>query len=271
MTLETVIAATDRPATVDTLQADLAALGVKAGTVLMAHSSLSALGYVVGGPPTVIDALTGALGSAGTLVMPTHSGDLSDPAEWRAPPVPPAWHQTMRDSMPAYDPTVTPTWHMGAIAENFRTLPGVKRSAHPRQSCAARGAEADRIVGHHPLDCGMGERSPLAQLYDLDASILLLGVMHDRNTSLHLAEYRARFPSKRTASFGSPVMIDGVRRWHVVDDLAFNDDDFAELGLDYERDSGQVSVGRVGQATARLMRIRPLIDYAVGWLERNRR
>lgn len=161
MTLETVIAATERPATVDSLQADLAALGVKAGAVLMAHSSLSALGYVVS--------------PAGTLVMPTHSGDLSDPAEWRAPPVPLAWHQTMRDSMPAYDPAVTPTRHMGAIAENFRTQPGVTRSAHPRQSCAARGPDADRIVGHHSLDCGMGEQSTLARLYDLDAWILLLG------------------------------------------------------------------------------------------------
>lgn len=271
MTLETVIAATDRPATVDSLQADLAALGVKAGTVLMVHSSLSALGYVVSGAPTVIEALTRALGPAGTLVMPTHSGDLSDPAEWRAPPVPPAWHQTMRDNMPAYDPAVTPTWHMGTIAENFRTQPGVKRSAHPRQSCAARGPDADRIVGHHPLDCGMGEQSPLARLYDLDASILLLGVMHDRNTSLHLAEYRARFPSKRIAPAGSAVMIDGMRRWHVVDDLAFNDADFAELGLDYERETRQVAIGRVGEATARLMPIRPLIDYAVDWLERNRR
>ena len=271
MTLETVIAATDRPATVESLQADLAALGVKAGTVLMVHSSLSVLGYVAGGPPTVIEALIGALGPAGTLVMPTHSGDLSDPAEWRAPPVPPAWHQTMRDSMPAYDPAVTPTWHMGAVAENFRTQPGVKRSAHPRQSCAARGSDADRIVGHHALDCGMGEQSPLARLYDFGASILLLGVLHDRNTSLHLAEYRARFPSKRIAPAGSPVMIDGARRWHVVDDLAFNDDDFAELGLDYERETGLVAIGRVGQATARLMPIRPLVDYAVRWLERNRR
>jgi len=57
---------------------------------------------------------------------------------------------------------------------------------------------------------------------------------------------------------------------YVVDDLAFNDDDFAELGLDYERDTAQVIVGRAGQATARLMRMRPLVDYAVQWMERNR-
>jgi aminoglycoside 3-N-acetyltransferase len=256
MTLETVIAATDRPATVDSL---------------VAHSSLSALGYVAGGTPAVIEALTRALGPAGTLVMPAHSSDLSDPAEWRAPPVPPRWHQTIRDGMPAYDPAVTPTWKMGVIAETFRSQPGVKRSAHPRQSCAARGPASDTVVEKHAIDCAMGEHSPLARLYDLDAWVMLLGVIHDRNTSLHLAEYRARYPSKKTVSFGSPVTIDGVRRWHVVEDLDFDDSDFARLGIDYERDTEQVFVGRVGQATARLMRLRPLVDYAVHWMERNRR
>jgi aminoglycoside 3-N-acetyltransferase len=110
----------------------------------------------------------------------------------------------------------------------------------------------------------------LARLYDLDAWILLLGVMHDRNTSLHLAEYRARYPSKKTASFGSPVTIDGAWRWHVVDDPDFDDSDFARLGADYEQNIGQAFVGRVGRADARLMRLRPMVDYAVRWMERNR-
>jgi aminoglycoside 3-N-acetyltransferase len=244
---------------------------VQAGSTLVVHSSLSALGYVVGGAPAVIDALLEVLGDRGTLVMPTHSGDLSDPAEWSAPPVPQAWHQTLRETMPAYEPATTPTRIMGAIAENFRTRPGTMRSGHPRQSCGAAGRNAHRVIDDHPLDCAMGERSPLARLYDLDAWILLLGVKHDRNTSLHLAEYRARYPSKRNASFGSPITIDGTRHWHVVDDLDFDDSDFARLGADYEHNGGQIFVGRVGRPEARLVRMRPLVDYAVRWMERNRR
>jgi aminoglycoside 3-N-acetyltransferase len=270
VSLEATISATERPATIESLAADLAALGVMTGCVLMVHSSLSQLGYVSGGAPAVIAALDRVVGSAGTLVMPTHSSDLSDPAEWREPAVPAAWHQMLRDTLPAYDPATTPTWAMGAIAENFRTHPDVQRSQHPRQSFAARGPRAAIIVVHHALDCAMGERSPLGRLYDLDARILLLGVGHDRNTSLHLAEHRTRWSGKKTAVFGSPVTIECARRWLVVEDLAYDDSDFGRLGADFERDMTRVTIGRVATATARLMPMRGLVDYAARWMERHR-
>ena len=77
-----VVRKTETPATIESLQADFRLLGIKTGMVLLVHSSLSALGWVCGGPVAVIIALQEVLGETGTLVMPTHSTDLSDPSQW---------------------------------------------------------------------------------------------------------------------------------------------------------------------------------------------
>src|SRR5690349_7926911 len=91
----------ERPATVATLSADLRALGDLSGSVVLVHSSLSALGWVVGGAEAVVEAL---LAVAGTVVMPSFSTHRSDPGRWQHPPVPESWWPVIRSEMPPYDP-----------------------------------------------------------------------------------------------------------------------------------------------------------------------
>lgn len=271
MSEETVIQQNlDAPITIPSLIADFKALGIEPGMTLLVHSSLSTLGWVCGGPVAVILALEELLTPQGTLIMPAHSNGLSDPAIWQHPPVPETWWETIRETMPAYDPNLTPTREMGAIAETFRKQAGVRRSAHPNESFAAWGRHAERITAGHTLANGLGESSPLARIYDLEGQVLLLGVGHGNNTSLHLAEYRAAFPGKKPEVRYAPIMVDGARRWVAFDDIAIDSDDFERIGADFARDTGLERRGRVGVATALLMPQRALVDYAVGWMERNR-
>lgn len=264
------ISKTKRPATVRSLRDDLRSFAVPEGAAVLVHSSLSALGWVAGGAQAVVKALVDVFATRGTLVMPTHSADLSDPSMWENPPVPQSWWETIRNEAPAFDPALTPTRAMGVIVECFRHVPGVRRSTHPTSSFAALGADADRILDGHTLEHGLGEGSPLARLYDLDGYVLLLGVGFDRCTSLHLAEYRANYPKKTWFTQASPVLIDGVRKWVQYQELEGDTGDFERLGEDYEAKVG-VRTGQVGAGHARLIRQRHLVDFAVDWFEANRR
>ncbi|HBP18717.1 MAG TPA: hypothetical protein DEA08_13145 [Planctomycetes bacterium] len=265
---DAVLAAT-APATRASLAAELAALGVPRGGVLIAHLSLSALGWTAGGALALLDALGDALGPEGTLVLPAFSSDLSEPSRWQAPPVPEAWWETIRAELPAFDPARTPTRGLGRAPELFRTLPGVQRSTHPTSSFAARGPLAAELLGGHSLDLPLGEGSPLARLYERDARVLLLGVGHERNTSLHLAEHRASWPAKRTLRQGAPVREPSGRRWVEFDELDVRDDDFPACGRAFAA-SGAERSGRVARAEARLFRQRELVDFAAEWFSEQR-
>lgn len=253
------------PQTAATLAADLGALGVPVGGTVIAHTAMSRLGWVAGGAQGVVDGLTRAVGPDGTLVMPAQSGQLSDPAGWRNPPVSESWWPAVRAGMPAYDPAATPTRAMGAVPECFRSCSGVRRSDHPLVSFAARGPRAEFLLDPHPLPYGLGEGSPLTRLYDVGGYVLLLGADHGSDTVLHLAEHRSGRARDTTAS--APV---AGRGWVSFADLDWDSADFARLGADYLSAGGELAPGTVGQAAALLVPVVPLVDFAVGWFRQHR-
>ena len=222
------VALSDRPRTRESLAGELRGLGVRRGSVLLVHTSLSALGWVCGGAVTVVQALLDVLGADGTLVMPTHTGGNSDPSVWKNPPVPQDWWPDIRAHMPAYDARVTPSTGVGAVPEVLRSWPGALRSEHPQTSFAALGHRAEVVTRDHRLGSALGEHSPLGRLYELAADVLLLGAGHDTNTSMHLAEYRLRSP--RRGRSGAAITGPGGRRWVAFDDIELDDGDFPAIG-----------------------------------------
>ncbi|MBY8999642.1 MAG: AAC(3) family N-acetyltransferase [Candidatus Heimdallarchaeota archaeon] len=54
----------------------------------------------------------------------------------------------------------------------------------------------DFFSGEHGLTPCFGKNSPFEQLYKHNGKILLLGVDHQNNTSLHYAEWKANIKNK---------------------------------------------------------------------------
>jgi aminoglycoside 3-N-acetyltransferase len=163
-------------ATPQRMTQDLRTLGIRPGGILLVHSSLSSLGYVPGGPETVILSLLESLGPEGTLLLPALSYEHVG-----------AW-QTV------FDVRSTPS-NVGAIPEYFRCRPGTLRSVCPTHSMCGVGPLAEAILGEHHLDeTPCGAHSPFRKLRDLGGQLLFLGCGMRPNTSMHAVEEVAQAP-----------------------------------------------------------------------------
>lgn len=257
------------PVTKDYLIESFKKMGIQEGMHVMVHSSLSSLGWVCGGAVTVIQALKEVVTNKGTIIMPTHSGDLSDPKNWMYPPVPKDWQQIIRDTMPAFDTHLTPTRGMGKIPEIFRALPNVYRSYHPQVSFAAWGEKAIEITKDHSLNNCLSKTSPLGKIYDISNTfILLLGVDFGNNTIFHLAEYES--PNVEKQIKGAPIIKDNQRIWEEFEDIDYDDSDFSEIGKAFEQ-THNVTTQKIGLSTSKLFSAKEAVDFAVKWIKENRK
>ena len=156
--------------TINHIAAELRALGVRPGGVLLVHSSLRSLGPIPGGAETVVQGLLDALGPDGTLLMPALS------------------YARVTPEQPLFDVRLTPS-NVGALPETFRTRPGTLRSVHPTHSVCGVGRLAAELLDRHIEDrTPCGPRSPFHLLPEYDGQILMLGCGLRPNTSMHAIE-----------------------------------------------------------------------------------
>lgn len=266
MTEAAAIARSSGPITQARLVVDFQRLGITPGMTLLVHASLSRIGWVCGGARTVIESLIQTLGPEGTIVMPAQSSELSDPSGWCDPPVPESWWETIRATMPPYDPHLTPTRGVGQIAETFRTWPGAQRSLHPQVSFSAFGPGAADILVRQPMEDPFGAQSPLAALSDRGAQVLMIGTGWETCTGLHLAERLAQ-PDGPTFQDGTCITVEEERRWVRLCLPETQPERFVPFGAKLDG-SDLLRHGHIGSAASRLFPLAPAIQMAVeSWAE----
>lgn len=232
-----------RPVSNSKVERDLRNLGVREGGVLLVHTSFRAVRPVEGGPLGLIRALQAVLGPQGTLVMPT---------------------MTAGDTV--FDPRSTPTDAMGITAELFWRQPGVLRSTHPGGSFAAAGPLAGQICAPQPLSPPHGPDSPVGRVHALAGQVLLLGVTHSENTTLHLAEALAEVPY--SISHPCVVEADGEVKTVMIPETDHCCRGF-QIADHWLRVHALQREGKVGNAHARLCDARSLVMLALEHLAAN--
>jgi aminoglycoside N3'-acetyltransferase len=222
---------------------ELLALGVRPGGVLLVHTAFSEVRPVEDGPLGLIEALRAALGPAGTLVMPAMADDDDH----------------------AFEATASPCHAMGVVADTFWRRPGVLRSDSPH-AFAAAGPHAGDITRDQPVDIPHGPASPVGRVHDLDGQVLLLGVGHEANTTLHLAENLARVRYRRQAMAMVLVAGRATRCYYEEVDHCCENFQLMDGWLD---PAGLQRRGTVGYGKARLIRARDLVRVAMAHLQDN--
>jgi aminoglycoside 3-N-acetyltransferase len=141
----------------------------------------------------------------------------------------------------------------------------VSRSDSPH-AFAALGPKAAELLAPHPVEVPHGLNSPVGRAYELDADVLLLGVGHDANTTIHLAENIAGVPYRQAKYAtvmrdGHPARCDYEEIDHCCANFALMDAWLDARGLQRR--------GLVDGAEARWVRSRDVVATALDQLRAN--
>lgn len=215
------------PLTLVEIAAGLRGIGLDEGDSVVVHSSLSSLGWVDGGAATVVDALLDVVGPGGTVMVPTFTAASTD-----AP----------------FDPAETPS-ETGAVTEELRRRPDAYRSSHPTHSVAAVGPDAEGLVADHEYRESLGPDSPMHRFVARGGKILLVGVDHTANSTIHVAEKLAGVPYRDQTR--EAAVVDGEAELVTVNS-AHCSRGFEKLTTVLER-TDVTADGQVGEAGVRLL------------------
>ncbi len=238
------------------IKKDLKKLGIKPGDKLIIHSSLRSIGHVIGGADTVIDAVLETIGKQGLLMMPVFSYS----------------YEKGKGSVP-YNKKISPS-KTGYITEVFRKREDVVRSDHPTHSVAVSGKDAEYYAaGHEATKGAFDDDTPLHKLALNKGRILLIGVGHEANSSIHVAEFLAGLPfldMPNRTSYGSGFLVqrdDGnIEKIPFPSKMCGCSHGFGKVD-DIRGIEKIQKTGYIGEAYSRLIEALPLISLLMGILK----
>ena len=232
------------------LTTHLTALNIDPNGTLMLHLSCKAVGKVDGRGDAVLDALMEYM-TPGLLVLPSHT-----------------WSNVGVNN-PVMDVLYTPSC-VGVLTEMFRKRPDVCRSLHPTHSLAAAGADAAEFLsGEEQISTPCGQGGAYYKLWERNAQILLIGVNFTRNTFIHGIEEwdgaEGSISSDKTDlyvvnHYGFRLHTPQYRHCSHLGSETFTKLEGPAL------QQGVLTIGRFGDADARLMRAGPLREMTAALL-----
>jgi len=245
---------------------DLTDIGLPSGSTVLVHASLDAIGPIEGGGDTLVAAFREVLGAEGTLLVPTFRLESETPVGPDAPANPEQANGTGGDYPLNLSQILRSSSDSDKVdfAETVRRHPDAFCSEHPGLSFAAIGHDAEALTSHVPFHYPLGSDGPLARLHQRNGWILLIGVGHTANISLHLAEIWANVPyvhrtaqlksitGDETTMLGSPGCTSGFAK---IEPLL--------------RQSRILRRRYIGNAESQLMRQQQAVSMAIAMLQGN--
>jgi aminoglycoside 3-N-acetyltransferase len=220
------------------------AIGLSAGDHILVHASLRKVGSIDGGADALLDALLQTVGADGTVAAPTFSGIPMDDG--------------------VFDPATT-TSHTGVLTEVLRQRPDSVRSLHPTHSVTAIGPRAGEFMDGHLEADAVGIDSPCHRIAGAGGYVMLLGVTHTANSTIHVGEDcsgmlkagRLKDPLSFRVRLPDGTVVGKVQDSSNSCSAGFN---VLEFPL---REKGQLRSFRMGSALSSVMKGQNLIDRTV--------
>ncbi len=221
---------------------------------VIAHASLSSFGYVVGGGDSIITALEY---TTGAFILPSHtyktmftpaSGPANNATNY-------ARGQQWNRLAEPFQSDMPVDRLMGTVPESMRKWPEAHRSTHPILSFI--GIRAEKILKTQTIEEPF---APLRALVEQDGWVLLLGVDHTVNTSIHFGEKLA----------GRKQFL----RWALTQSGVVACPAFPGCSAGFEAIEPEVrsitKTIQVGNATVRALPLRPLMVRVIELIKKDR-